>query len=74
VAQYKVASKKIITVIENIGKAVLRRLGEEQIEKTLDAGSITSWIKVCLSEFMLHKATQLVHTLFSDADLELNKV
>jgi hypothetical protein len=41
-----VASKTIIEVLENAGKAILHRLGEEQTAKFLDVGCITSWIKV----------------------------
>ncbi|XP_021941705.1 polycystic kidney disease protein 1-like 3 isoform X2 [Zootermopsis nevadensis] len=46
VESYKTAFDNIVTANENIGKAILHQQGEEQKEKVLDAGPITTWIKV----------------------------
>ncbi|XP_069681274.1 polycystin family receptor for egg jelly-like [Periplaneta americana] len=42
---FRDASKQTVTAMDNIGKAVLFRLGEEQKEKTVDSGYVTTWIK-----------------------------
>ncbi|PSN38940.1 hypothetical protein C0J52_08948 [Blattella germanica] len=44
--KFKVASAKVMTSIQNIGKAIMHRLGEEQSAKLLEVDSMKSWIKV----------------------------